>query len=84
MIKSVFDFLSTLFFLMGIYYSGIQRFDTLNDREEIRWNWDNIRIDAKEIATKIKRHSKNCKSNYYLIVRNIKQFNNRMGKKVIN
>ncbi len=58
----ILSYIYTFLFFLGIFYTGFKldnsklKYDL--DREEIRWNWDTIRLDAREVAIRIKRHTK--------------------------
>lgn len=47
---------------VGIYFQKADlniNYKIVDEDPEIRWNWENIKFDPKEVATKIKRFSRN-------------------------
>lgn len=55
-------FLIAIFASLGLFFQKVElkiNYNLIDEDPELRWNWENIKIDAKEIATKIKRFSKN-------------------------
>jgi hypothetical protein len=60
------SFFSTILLFIGIFYTGFMGNLNKNglipaDTDELRWNWDRINIDAKEIAIKLKRRTNDFK-----------------------